>query len=157
MQAGLRLEEACYLVPEDTWASTSRNWWFQGLLKNVLSVYPGFEQLEYLQRHISAVAPQRAGELARLIRNLLKTISANPEPFTRLDYAEADPVLVRQQVGEARVLRSLDDDCRFAHGNFFSFLLSQAAALQEAEQAGRALLYLQPQPDLSPERLIWPA
>ncbi|MBS2035003.1 hypothetical protein JST97_08440 [bacterium] len=157
MRAGLTIDEACHLVPEQHWAATSRNWWFQALLENVLKAYPGFEDLAYLLSPIVAVPPESVASRAQKLRDLLQLIKARPEPFARLDFTESDPEMVRQQVGEAEVLRCLDDDCRYAHGNFFSYLLSQAEALEEAKTKGWALLSLHPQPDDAPETLTWPA
>ncbi len=57
---------------------------------------------------------------------------------------------VPRQVRQAEIARSLDDDSVVACANFFSFLLSQAAALEEAHPGGQALLYVQPQPSPSP-------
>lgn len=157
LRSGLLLDEACELVPERHWSSTSRNWWYQGLLERILRVYPGFDALNYLLCEIAAVAPDSVRSRAELIRCLLSSIAQNPEPFSGLDYTEDEHEVIRQQVVEAKVSRDLDDDCRFAHGNFFSYLLSQAAALDEAREKGWALLSLQFQPDRSEERLIWPA
>ncbi len=59
--------------------------------------------------------------------------------------SQADDVAA--ELDQAKVLRQLDDDCVQACSNFFSYLLSQAAALDEASAQRKALLYVRPQPD----------
>ena len=141
----LTYAQAFYLVPDEHWRATSRNWWYQYLLQDLLAVYPGFEKLGYLLKKLVLVEPDQSGPLAGLIRALLQAIRTQPEGFVSLKGGQPEEVC--NSIDQASVLRCLDDDCGFAFGNFFSYLLSQAAALDEAQVSGRALIHLQPQPD----------
>jgi len=85
--------------------------------------------------------------VAGLLRALLVAISEQPQAFSRLDYTDENHQAIQQQVSEAQVLRKLDDHSSLlAHSNFFSYLLSLAAALEEAEQSGKAFLSVQFKP-----------
>lgn len=148
------LAEALTLVPPEHWLSTSRNWWYQGLMAKVLTAYPGFEALRYLTEIVAVVVPEQLAERANLIRSLIRSIGENTEPFVMLNIWAGTPREVVQQeieevrtnIGQAVVARAFNDDCIYAYGNFFSFLVSQAAALEEASLTGSFLVYVQPQP-----------
>lgn len=148
-------DQALALAPDlpEMWLSTSRNWWHQGLLERTLGAYPGFDSLAYLASDLAYVAPAQTAANAELLRNLLGTIARDPAPFAQLDYTEDDHATIARQITEAQVSRQFDDDSALAHGNFFSFLLSHAAALDDAAKADKGLLYIQPQPHPSESRL----
>jgi hypothetical protein len=81
---------------------------------------------------------------------LLKAIEANPAKLCEaigFPLNEEQIEDLRAGVAQAEVLRDFDDDSVLAHGNFFTSLLSQAAALEEATAAGKCLLYIQPRPN----------
>ena len=143
----LSYDEALSLIPEGSWLSTSRNWWYQGLVRELCDAYASFDELRYLTE-VFAVVP--AAELAtriQAIKRLITTIKENTEPFVAVTPWRRESVEeVRRCIEQAEVLRDLDDDCRYAFANFFSFLVSQVAALEEAQSAGKCLLYVQAQP-----------
>ena len=140
-------DEALLLVTNNPWTSTSRNWWYQSVVAELLRAYPGFLELVYLTEIVAVIPIGELSSHAQAIRRLISAIDINPEPMvvaTTWYGASADQI--RQHITEAKVLRNLDDDSRYAFGNFFSYLVSQAAALEEAAHEGKCLLYVQPQP-----------
>jgi len=150
LREGMDMDEVLNLAPANLWMATSRNWWYQGLLSEVLEAYPGHQPLEYLLELLFWIPPQETLAKAAQIRALLSDIATHPEAFCVINYHDETPEGVRRQVSEAQTMRQLDDDCTLAWANFFSFLASQAAALEEAAQLGLGLIYAQPQPDHSP-------
>ena len=140
------IEEAMRLVGPDPWISTSRNWWYQDLVTAALGTYPGLEKLGYLSKAVAIVPNDQIIATSDAITELLAAIRRNPEVFLPLQALESSAEEIRLQLGQAEVSRHFDDDSRFALGNFFTFLVSQAAALEEARQRGGCLLYVQPQP-----------
>lgn len=158
LQAGLSVEQVLALAPpeEQFWIASSRSGWYQGLLERALAVYPGFSALEFLLRDLTAISGEQARLGAGLLRDFMEAIVADPQPFSRLDYTEDNHDEIRRQVAEAQVLRSLDDDSRLAHSNFFSYVLSQSAALQQAAEAGLAVVMVQLGPSPPEGGLIWP-
>ena len=154
--SGMDSDEALALAPEepkDLWMATSRNWWYQGFLTDVLNAYEGFSELGYLLEDLALVRPESVASRASMLRGLIRAIHDQPQAFLGLRMVSESPESLRRIMDEAYVSRNLDDDSRLAFGNFFSFLVSHAAALEEAQSSGKALLYLQPQPDQSPSRL----
>ena len=154
--SGMDSDEALALAPEepkDLWMATSRNWWYQGFLTDVLGAYEGFSELGYLLQDLALVRPEWLASRASQLRALVRAIYDRPQGFLGLSMVSETPESLRGVIEEAYVSRNLDDDSQLAFGNFFSFLLSQAAALEEAHSSGKALLYVQPQPDHSPSRL----
>lgn len=149
------IEQALGLAPakELLWMATSRNWWYQNLLEQLLEVYPGFDKLHYLVDHLKLIPWSNTDETAQNIAQLLEAMAKHPEPFWRISGLTISSDEVAGLIQEAQVERHLSDDSRVAGANFFSFLLSQAAGLREAHQSKMAFLYIQPQPDDSPARL----
>lgn len=139
-------EEALRLIGPDPWISTSRNWWYQGLVSAALDTFPGLEKLRYLCKEVAIVPNDQLIGTFAAISELLEAIQRNAEAFLPLQVQESSAEEIRLQLGQAEVSRHFDDDCRFALGNFFTFLVSQAAALEEARQGGGCLLYVQPRP-----------
>jgi hypothetical protein len=77
------------------------------------------------------------------IGRLVEAIRERPDPFVEANrWYGATGDEIRTYITQATVSRSLSDDSILAFSNFFSFLVSQAAALQEIEQQGKSLLYL---------------
>ncbi len=153
--ANLSLTEALDILPAEYWCSISRNWWYQGLITEILNAYSGFETLRYLTEIVSVVEPHQLDEKSKAIFELIKTIGEQTETFVRLSCCNAASSIdevrenveaIRTNIKEAKVLRDFDDDSRYAYGNFFSFLVSQAAALDEAPRTERCLVYVRPQP-----------
>ncbi|MDD2724246.1 MAG: hypothetical protein PHH59_09535 [Methylovulum sp.] len=137
-------KEACDLVSNNAWWSTSRNWWYQGLVITLCEIYQGFDELRYLGETIAIVSPEVIDEKISAITKLIATIRHDTEPFLKATaWYGATAQEVRNNIEEAEVLRTLDDDCMHAFANFFSFLLSQKAALEEAKLSGKCLLYIQ--------------
>jgi len=140
-------DAALKLVPEKPWMSTSRNWWYQGLIGDLFTRYQGLDELRYLTEIAVIVPLEQLPAKIQAIRNLLVSIEQDTVPFV-----EATPYLgysveeIRAQLLEAEVSRDVDDDSTLACSNFFSFLVSHIAALQEAQQGGKCLLYVQAQP-----------
>jgi hypothetical protein len=138
---------ALNLVPENPWMSTSRNGWYQGLITDLISRYRGLDELRYLTEIAVIVPTEQLAAKIHAIRNLLVTIEQDTEPFVQATpYMGYDADEVREQLLQAEVSRDVDDDSTMAFSNFFSFLVSHLAALQEAQQAGKCLLYVQAQP-----------
>lgn len=159
LQPGLTADEALALGPTDPdhfWTSSSRSGWYRQLLELTLAVYPGFEPLKLLLADLTALPAQECRVTAGLLRRLLDTIAADPVPFADLNFIENDAAEIRRQVGEAQLSSRIDDDCMLAHANFFSYLLSQAAALEKGAEKGWAVVLVQLGPSDSEERLIWP-
>ncbi len=152
---GLDSDQALSLAPEKhlLWMATSRNWWYQNLLEQVLEVFPSISELSYLVRDLALVQAIDTAKCAKAIHQLLSDIQAQPERFDALTRAREGAEAVRIQIQEAYVSKDFDDDSVLAFGNFFTFLRSQAAALEEASQAGKAMLYVQPLPTPSSTRL----
>ena len=139
-------DDALNLVPESNWMGTSRNWWYQELVKTLCDLYAGFDELRYLT-HIVAIVPSEAiATKIQAVKRLLATINENPQPFvdaTPRHGATAEEV--RENITQAKVNRDVDDDSKYAFSNFFSFLVSHVAALEEAQSNGKCLLYVQAQ------------
>ena len=84
------------------------------------------------------------------LRGLLKAIEVEPWKLceiNRFPLDEAQIKDIRAGIAQAQVSRKFDDDSVLAFSNFFTFLLSQAAALEEASAAGKCLLYVQFRPN----------
>ncbi len=139
-------DEALRLITPDPWISTSRNWWYQELVSAALDTYPGLEKLRYLCKEVAIVPNDQLICTSAAILNLLEAIQRNAEALVPLQALESSAEEIRLQLGQAEVSRHFDDDCSFALGNFFTFLVSQAAAIDEARQQGECLLYVQPRP-----------
>ena len=138
---------ALKLVPENPWTSTSRNGWYQGLIGDLIARYQGLDELRYLTEAAVLIPAGQLAAKIQAIRNLLMTIEQDTEPFVNATpYMGYSVEEVREQLLEAEVSRDLDDDSTSAFSNFFSFLVSHIAALQEAQQGGKCLLYVQVQP-----------
>jgi len=138
---------ALNLVPENPWMSTSRNWWYQGLINDLITRYQGLDELRYLTEIAVIISKEQLAAKIQAIRNLLMTIEQDTEPFvTATPYIGYSAEEVREQLMQAEVSRDVDDDSTVAFSNFFSFLVSHIAALQEAQQGGKCLLYVQGQP-----------
>lgn len=157
LQRGMDSDQVLELVPskEQLWMATSRNWWYQGLLEQLLPAYSAPVELNYLLHDLAMVPASRAENLAAAIRSLLEQIGQTPQMFIEASACGETPEAVRAAVEEAQVSQDFDDDCCLAFANFFSFLVSQAAALEEAGQSGKALAYVQPQPTRSEQTLDW--
>jgi hypothetical protein len=155
VRSGMDIDQALGLAPakEFLWMATSRNWWYQNLIEQLLQVYPRFAKLDYLLQHVKLIAHTQTLETADAIEELLDVVRKDPEHFWRLSGLTNSPSEVPGLIQEAVVSRELDDDSQVAGANFFSFLLSQAAGIKEASQSQRAFLYIQPQPDKSAARL----
>jgi len=139
--------DALNLVPENPWMSTSRNWWYQGLVNDLLTRYQGLDELRYLTEIAVVISTEQLAVKIQAIRNLLMTIEQDTEPFVKATpYMGYSAEEVREQLMQAQVSRDVDDDSTLAFSNFFSFLVSHLAALQEAQQGGKCLLYVQAQP-----------
>jgi hypothetical protein len=139
-------EEALRLIAPDPWISTSRNWWHQNLVSAVLDTYPGLEKLRYLCKEVAIVPNNQLIGTSAAISELLEAILRNAEAFLPLQVLVSSAEEIRLQLGQAEVSRHFDDDGSRALGNFFTFLVSQAAAIDEARQRGGCLLYVQPRP-----------
>jgi hypothetical protein len=152
---GIDSEQALSLAPDKPmlWMATSRNWWYQNLIEQVLEVFPGTPELSYLVNELALVQAKDTATYAAMIRQLLGAIHAEPDSFEKVSRAGETAAVIRRQIEEAYISREFDDDSTLACSNFFTFLLSQAAALEEASRAGKALLYVQPQPTPSAVRL----
>lgn len=139
--------DALNLVPENPWMSTSRNGWYQGLVNDLITRYQGLDELRYITEVAVVISTEQLAAKIQAIRNLLMTIEQDTEPFVKatphMGYSAEE---VREQLMQAEVSRHVDDDSALAFSNFFSFLVSQIAALQEAQQAGKCLLCVQAQP-----------
>lgn len=150
----LSLDEALQLVPGLHWRSTSRNWWYQGLVKNLISAYADFEELRYLTEIVSVVPHDDLTARADAIGRLISAIGADTYRFIEANSwnnlteedLRANIEAIKKNIDEATVSRAFDDDSKYAFGNFFTFLASQAAALHEAKDLGKCLAYVQPQP-----------
>lgn len=142
--------------PEDYWTSSSRSGWYQQLLERILEVYPGFGPLKVLLSDLVALPAQECRVAAGLLRRLLDAIESNPVPLADLNFIENDVAEIRKQVGEAQLSGRIDDDCALAHANFFSYLLSQATALEKGAEMGWAVVVIQLGPSDSEDGLIWP-
>lgn len=155
VRSGMDIDQALGLAPakEFLWMATSRNWWYQNLIEQLLQVYPRFAKMDYLIQHLKLIAYSQTLETAEAIEELLDVVRKDPEPFWRLSGLTNGPSEVPGLIQEAMVSRDLNDDSQVAGANFFSFLLSQAAALKEASKLQMAFLYIQPQPDDSSARL----
>jgi len=139
-------DDALELVPENNWMGTSRNWWYQDLVKTLCDLYAGFDELRYLTDIVAIVPNEAIASKIEAVKRLLATINENTRPFvdaTARHGATAEEV--RQNITEAQVNRDVDDDSRRAFSNFFSFLVSHVAALEEAQSSGKCLLYVQAQ------------
>lgn len=159
LQSGLSVQEALALGPvdpEDFWTSSSRSGWYQQLLERILVVYPGFGPLKVLLGDLVALPAQECRAVAGLLRRLLDAIECNPAPLAGLNFIETDVAEIHRQVGEAQLSSRIDDDCALAHANFFSYLLSQATALEKGTEKGWAVVVVQLGPSDSEDRLIWP-
>jgi hypothetical protein len=135
---------------EEIWSATSHNWWFQGQLAHALDAFPGFDALRYLLEFAVVVRPEEAAEKVAALKGLLKTIETDPAKFCeaiRFPLNDEQIEDTRAGVAQAAVSRRFDDDSVRAHSNFFTFLRSQAAALEEAAAANKCLLYLQSRPN----------
>lgn len=146
-QKGWTPYQALATAPERLWSATSRNWWFQGFLQDQLATFPGHDGLRYLLEDLALVPVDQVALRAQEIHRLLAAFRAHPDLFHTHGssyISRADDVAA--QLDQAQVLRSLDDDSMEACSNFFSYLLSQAAALDEAADQGKALLYIRPMP-----------
>lgn len=138
---------ADFLSPTD-YQTSSRNGLYQITLESVLRAYEDFQELRYLCVHRDhGFALVRHDDLSKAISaiyRLFAAISENPVPFVEFIkwYGAATAEDVRRFIVEAKVLRDISDDCGDALGNFFSFLLSQAAVLQEAKDRGLCLLHV---------------
>ena len=115
-------------------------------MEEALAAYPGFAELDYLVREVAVVQAEQAAHRAEQIRCFLQQIRNHPAAFCALSFVDETQENLPSRVQEAVVLRALDDDSQQAFGNFFSFLASQAAALDEAARDGKALCYVQPRP-----------
>lgn len=147
-QASWTPYEALATAPKLLWSATSRNWWFQGFLESQLATFPGFDALRYLLAEVALVPVQQVAVRAQDIHRLMGAFRAQPELFMKHGsgyISRADRVAL--ELDQAQVLRSLDDDSLEACSNFFSYLLSQAAALEEAAAQRKALLHVRPMPE----------
>lgn len=148
------LESKGRVVPEGCWSSASHNWWWQVTLRKVCDAYPGHDEAKYLLDTVAILPPQCLNAKIDSISRLIEAIKVNPKPFAKCTtwYGTSEEGILKAEeevpngIEEAVVARQLDDDTRLAFGNFFSFLISQIAALQEARACGKCLLYFQPQP-----------
>jgi len=142
------VDEALAAAPPLPWSATSRNWWFQGFLGELLDLFAGHDSLRYLLEDLALVPADETFSRAQDIGRLLAAFRADPELFLKRGSSYiSSPDQVAVELDQAQVLRSLDDDSSSACSNFFSYLLSQAAALEEAAAENRALLYVRPMPD----------
>lgn len=140
-------DEALSLITEDNYNSTSRNWWYQGLVAKLLGVYDGFEELGYITEVVAVIETEQLATTIAAINGLMEAVKVNTEPFVRVtSWYGASAKQVREFITQAKVSRALNDDCIYAFQNFFSFLVSQAAALEEAKEKGSCIVYVQPQP-----------
>ena len=132
---------ANYLSRED-WSACCRNGWFQDLLHKLIQTYGDFDELSYLANQFALLSPDQLPCKRQAIHKLLMRIQSDTQPFldvTRWYGATAEEV--REYIGQATVKRHLDDDCVNAFSNFFSFLVSHVAALEEAENDAKCLLH----------------
>lgn len=138
---------ALSLIPENPWLCTSRNWWYQGLVAKLLQRYADFSDAKYLTQVVAVVSLERLPAARKAIQGLIEAIDRNPEPFIAAAILGGAPAEeIRRNIAEATISRDIDDDCRYAFENFFSFLASQVAALEETERGGKCLIYVQSQP-----------
>lgn len=143
----LAYDEVLSLVPKDYWSVTTDNWWLQSLVADLLGVYAGFEALRYLTSVVSIVRTEQLATTFMAVNELIVAIAELPEPFIRATlFYDESAENVRQSIVEASATRSLSDGGDYSARLFFSFLLSQAAALEEARQTNGCLLYVQLQP-----------
>jgi hypothetical protein len=146
----LTYDEALSLISDNNLLSisTSRNWWYQGLVAKLIGIYEGFEELRYINEVVAIIETEQLAPTADVIRSLMETIRGNTEPFVRISTWCAAPSAeeVCEYIAQANAYPDLDDDCIYAFGNFFSFLVSQAGALDEAKKQGSCVLYVQLQP-----------
>lgn len=139
--------EALNLVPKDHWMSASTNWYYQALVRDLCAAYPGFDELLYLTQIVAVVPPEQIPAKVQAIQRLMAAIEADVGPFSGiLTCGGTTTEEIRTYIEEAEVSRNFDDDCSAAFGNFFTFLVSHLAALEEAAQAGKCLVYVQSQP-----------
>jgi hypothetical protein len=138
---------ALRLMPANPWVCTSRDWWYQGLVAELLQSYADFSDAGYLTQLVSVVPLERVSAARKAIQGLIAAIDRNPEPFiAATTWYGAPAEEVRRNIAEATISRDIDDDCLYAFENFFSFLASQVAALEEAERGRKCLVYVQGQP-----------
>ena len=80
----LTWDEAAQLIPKEHWICTSHNWWYQGLVKELVEVYVGFEELRYLTEIVAVVDIEQLVVKSNAIAVLIKAIHKSTEPFVRL-------------------------------------------------------------------------
>jgi len=143
----LSYDQALTLVSAENWISTSRNWWYQGLIKALIGAYGGVNQLQYLTEIVSAVPAQQIDAKIEAINALVQAIRNDPAPFIAVTpWYGASAETILKNIDEAVVSRDVDDDSILAFSNFFSFLASHACALEQAQKTGKCVLYVQAQP-----------
>jgi hypothetical protein len=135
------------VIPDGCWESASHNWWYQAVVQDMCDAYPGFDEVRYLVEVVAVVWNDQLATKIDAIRNLLAAIRDDPKPFVACtSWYGANSEEVIQSIDEAIVSRDLDDETYVALSNFFSYIVSQLAALEEARDSGKCLLSFRPQP-----------
>jgi hypothetical protein len=139
--------EALNLVPDDHWICASTNWYYQALVRDLCAGYAGFDELLYLTQIVAVVSPDQIPAKVQAIHRLMAAIEADVVPFSQiLTCGDTTTENIRTYIAEAEVSRNFDDDSAAAFANFFTFLVSHVAALEEAARGGKCLVYVQSQP-----------
>lgn len=140
--------------------STSRNWWHQYALRILCQAF-GIQGLEFLQSEIACICDRELAAAAQAL-DIVMDKTANGIPFLgasaeenaairglRDDLAQVSLDELAIAISQVRPLRKVDPpvDSGFEAGiGFFAFIKSLRAAIGEAIDEKKCLLYVQPQP-----------
>jgi hypothetical protein len=136
------LDEIMPRLNDHVWQFSSRNGWHQSLLAQTLDQYSGRDELGFIRRTSVVVPQNQLRSIQDAFCELIDAIRDYPDPFVE---AIGQPSVgrdeIREYISQAAVSRSVNDDS-WQCGNFFSYLVSQAAAVAESDQQGKSLLYM---------------
>lgn len=136
--------DALNLFQENLWGSSSRGAEYLTYVDYLLDGYPGFGPASYLTEELSILQGEELLKAREAIEGLIKAIRQDPATFASLLPWSAEDVGCG--IDEATVSSFVDAEERHGCSQFFSFLVSQIAALDEAQQSGRCLVYARIRP-----------
>lgn len=139
-------DEALNLLHGDLWGSCSRGGELLAFISMLLDGYQGFGNARYLFEEISVLRAEQLKKGREAIEGLIAAVRQDPTVFKELFSLQADADEIRQGIAEAKESRMVDAEEQGVSSSIFLFLFSQIAALNNAQQSGRCLIYVRIRP-----------
>ena len=141
---GVTYDGALSLLGENLWGSSSRGGEYLAYVVRLLHDYPGFDRASYLTDELCVLRGEDLVQARKAIEGLVDAIKQNPAAYADSLRLSGEDVV--RKIAEATESQFVDAEEGSHESSFFSFLKSQIAALDEALQSGRCLIYVRVRP-----------